>query len=83
MPAPDSYLDITDVGESASAKTRIWFVYSHLHGDKLGEIKWMSRWRQYAVYPTGNTIWNDACLTEIAGFLTKVNNEHRAGFKSE
>lgn len=78
MSAPDSYLYIRNVGDSASGKTCIWFVYSQLHGDKLGEVKWYGRWRQYAFFPSIDTIWNDACLIEVAAFVTKVTKEHRA-----
>lgn len=78
-----SYLDIVDMGDSPSGKTKVWFIYSHLHGDVLGEVRWMGRWRQYSLFVRPDTIWNDACLREVADFLIKANSEHRAARQAQ
>lgn len=31
----------------------------------LGEIKWFGRWRQYAFFPEGSTVWNKTCLDDV------------------
>jgi len=52
-----------------TGKTKTHGVYSTLHGDKLGTVKWFGRWRQYAFFPEPGTIWNRDCLREVADFI--------------
>jgi len=53
----------------AGAKTGKWEVRSRLHGNRLGHIAWFGRWRQYAFFPAADTVFNRACLDDIAGFI--------------
>ena len=55
--------------EGDTGKTEIHGVFSALHGDRLGTVRWYGAWRQYAFYPEPETIWNRDCLREVAGFL--------------
>lgn len=66
-----NYLSFT-YEPSASGKTLVTSVYSARSGDKLGEIKWFGRWRQYAFYPAEGTIWNPDCLADINTVIYKL-----------
>ena len=50
-------------------KTKIIVIYSKLHEDKLGVIKWFSRWRQYAFFPEFETVFNKDCLHDIEEYI--------------
>lgn len=51
--------------EPEDRKTKVVYVYSVRGGDLLGQIKWFGRWRQYAFFPTAETIWNPECLDVV------------------
>jgi len=54
-------------------KTSVWEVLSKKHGNVLGVVKYYGAWRQYAFFPSNETIWNTECLTDIIEFLKKQN----------
>ena len=58
-------------------KTSVVGVYSTLHGDLLGQIKWFGRWRQYAFFPGAGTAWNPDCLRDINGRIGALMAERR------
>ena len=60
-------------------KTKIWYVISKTQGTLLAEIKWHGSWRQYTLWPSPNTIWNNQCLVDIVTFLCQENNIRREG----
>lgn len=72
----DSYLRFNEY-DSASGKTKIVNVYSARSGDKLGEIRWFGRWRQYAFFPGEGTIWNPECMKEICEKISTLMKERR------
>jgi hypothetical protein len=64
--------------EQFKKKTYRWFVYS-LKWVVLGEIKWFGRFRQYAFFPANDTVFNPACLRDIAYFCDLQTKGHREG----
>ena len=50
-------------------KTIIWDVVTKDGGVVLGEIKWFGRWRKYSFYPKPETVYEQACLRDIAAFI--------------
>jgi hypothetical protein len=60
-------------------KTQIWHVYSKNHGSFLGYIKWFGRWRQYAFFPSPETVWNPECLRDICDFIRNLMDDRRKG----
>jgi len=50
-------------------KTKVIGVYSKRSGDRLGIIKWYGAWRQYAFFPSGNTLYNVECLNDIIIYI--------------
>jgi len=48
-------------------KTKVWGCFSR-HGDKLGEVRWFARWRQYCYFPEVDTIYSSGCLADINHF---------------
>mgnify|MGYP001583585982 FL=1 len=53
----------------ARRKTRRWGVYRHDDVTLLGTIRWWARWRRYAFFPSMETLFDAACLQEVAAFL--------------
>ena len=56
---------------SKSGKTKIYQVMADT-GTHLGDIKWYAPWRKYAFFPEPDTIYEQDCLRDIAGFLEKL-----------
>jgi hypothetical protein len=42
----------------------------------LGQVMWATHWRRYAFFPVPNTVFDAACLREIADFCAS-QTEHR------
>ena len=62
-----NYLRVEKEGDTG--RTEIHGVFSALHGDRLGTIRWYGAWRQYAFFPERETIWNRDCLRQMAEAL--------------
>ena len=41
-------------------------------GTVLGQIRWYGSWRCYVFCPEANTVFEQDCLRDIAGFLEKL-----------
>ena len=50
-------------------KTEVYDVVSKRNGFSLGTIKWYGAWRQYAFFPTKDTVFNSECLKDIRAFI--------------
>ena len=50
-------------------KTSVWNVLSKEGGETLGQVRWYGRWRKYAFFPRPNTLYENDCLRDIAGFI--------------
>jgi len=70
-----TYIQFT-IDPPTERKTFSWHCYNIRHGWVLGCVKWQGAWRQYCFYAAGGCVFNKACLNDIAGFLTLVNNNH-------
>lgn len=57
-------------------KTEVWRVLTR-EGGALGEIKWFPRWRKYAFFPFGDTVYEQICLGEIIKFLNDLMAKRR------
>ena len=58
-------------------KTVVMMVINKHHNDLLGLIKWYPPWRQYC-YKIGQTWYSESCLRDIADFLHRQNEMHKA-----
>lgn len=68
------FLQVRDLPPGPGAKTKRWAL-ENVDGTPLGAIAWHSPWRCYVVAPVEGTIFHDACLRDIATFLTSVRGE--------
>lgn len=71
------FIEIVDMGLSASGKTHVWYVTNKRNpGDIPGIIRWHGPWRGY-VYSCEASFYDSKCLKQIAEFLETVNAEHK------
>lgn len=61
------YMFLEKPTSSESGKTQLWWVLDR-YNNSLGLIKWFGRWRCYAFFPEDQTVFNAACMQELAGF---------------
>jgi hypothetical protein len=64
-------------GRSESGKTMIWEVITNDGNTRLGIVSWFGRWRKYAFYPNGGTVFEEKCLREIAEVCETITKLHR------
>ncbi|MDD5354952.1 MAG: hypothetical protein PHY56_00185 [Candidatus Omnitrophica bacterium] len=43
----------------------------------LGHVKWFVRWRKYAFFPDGYTVFEQDCLNDIKDFLIRLMDDRR------
>lgn len=65
------------LGESRTTQT--WTVLSA--SASLGEVRWYSPWRRYAFYPAPGTVFDTACLEELANFVSIETKKQEATWK--
>lgn len=70
------YLSFTRL-EVHGRKTPILCVYSKSSGDKLGEIAWFGRWRQFCFRPALGALFNKGCLNDINSAIDALMAERR------
>lgn len=59
-------------------KTRRWHVRARENSVLLGVIQWFGRWRQYAFFPAGETVFERQCLRDLAEFCERETKAQRA-----
>lgn len=57
--------------------TKIWRVCARENGQPLGTIRWLARWRKYCFFPGPETVFEQDCLRDIAGFIEQQTNLHK------
>lgn len=66
------------IPKSSKMITKRWEVQTKVYGPfTLGYVQWFSRWRKYAFFPLGNTVFEEQCLKDIAQFCEEQTKEHR------
>ncbi len=61
-------------------KTSRWLIRSvHGAGFCLGHVSWYSPWRRYGFYPSTLTVYDPACLRDIADFCEGRTKDHKEG----
>jgi len=65
-------------------KTKVWDAYTAREKvqdgtgyAELGQVRWYSWWRRYCFFPKSATLYDAACLKEIAGFCERETIKHR------
>ncbi len=58
-------------------KTNVYSVMSRRHGTNLGVVKWYPSWRQYAFFPSDETVFNAECLENVEAFLVHLMEERK------
>ena len=60
-------------------RTAVYLVRSSFNGEALGRISWHWAWRRYGFSPIDDTVFDSACLDEIASFLKSLMKSREAG----
>ena len=50
--------------------TKVWSVISVEGGSPLGHVSWFAAWWRYCFWPNDKTLYDAACLSEIAEFCS-------------
>jgi len=66
-----------ELAEHQNPKTSIWNVVAKDGEFILGQIRWFGRWRGYAFFPQSNTLYENTCLSDIAGFIESAMRERK------
>jgi hypothetical protein len=76
------YVDVREIGTSASGLTRLWTVVNIRTGEIVGQIRWYGAWRRYAFYPKIEDVdwiaFDAECLGQIVEKLQEVNAQRRS-----
>jgi|SRR5690242_6889705 len=64
-----------------TSKTSRWSVMAKATRAHLGEIRWFGRWRCYSFFPAADTVFERACLRDIATFCEEQTKAHLAARK--
>ena len=56
-------------------KTFIYKVININHGSCIGTISWYGSWRQYCLFPEGDTVWSTGCLCDIMKLIGQLNRK--------
>ena len=59
-------------------RTNVWHVMTKYDILCLGEIRWLSRWRTYAFFPSPDIVLEDDCLFDIANFIKRQMDERKS-----
>jgi hypothetical protein len=54
-----------------------WYCFNKKHGDMLGGVAYLSRWRCFVFQPPSGTEFSADCLRDIADFLEQLNRERK------
>ena len=46
-----------------------WDCLNRKHGEKLGDVNYNGRWRQYVYSPVNQAIYSAGCMRDVAEFL--------------
>ena len=68
---------------SFRSKTHTFGVWSKISALRLGEVKWKNAWRKYALFPDGETCFDNECLADIIEFCELKNIERRLSWKGQ
>lgn len=61
----------------AGFKTKIWEITTKDRKSLLGLVKWYAPWRKYTFFPTQGSLFDNACLLELAEFVKEKTIEHK------
>lgn len=72
------WIRFVEIPKPVDRRTRSWRVVSKDGLAGIGEVRWYSAWRCYALFPEINTVFERTCLRDIADFCEKRTREHRS-----
>jgi hypothetical protein len=76
------YIRVCEKPRPAGRKTAIWTICDR-YWTPLAEVRWYGRWRQYTLWPAGDTVWSTGCLQDAVRFIARCNAVHRAAARSD
>lgn len=77
-----THIRIHQIRSEKIRKTKVWDVDSK-SGAYLGRIGWLGRWRRYVFAPSPNSLFEETCLKDIAGFIEDRSVEYRKTWRKK
>jgi hypothetical protein len=77
MGRENSHITFEPGPDSPSGKTKTWRIKNKDTDEVIGEIRWAGNFRKYAFYPYPHTMYDNACLADIAYALVLRTEQHR------
>ncbi len=62
--------------QPAARLTTIYKVTNRVFNTRLGEIKWYAPFRKYSFFPEDGLVFDEKCLTDVAGVLKDLTLHH-------
>lgn len=78
LPPPQwesKFLNFTEVRDTG--KTKVWYVYNKDGSTLLGRVSWHGPWRRYCFFSFDSTLYDAACLADVAHFMQLRMNERK------
>ena len=72
-----AYMDYVPQRQEEGRKTEKWKVISLIGSHELGVVSFHPAWRKYVFWPEKNTIFDPACLRDLADFVERQTNNWR------
>lgn len=60
-------------------KTDVYNIISKDDECRIGQIRWLGRWRKYCFFPDPNTVYENVCLGEISSFIKELMEKRKNG----
>ena len=70
-----SFFDAVEL--SFTGKTRKLRLINTRAGVIIGDVSWYGPWRQYCLFPVGNTVWSKGCLEDVKSLMKKLDAERK------
>jgi hypothetical protein len=76
-----AYMDFVLQVQEEGRKTDKWAVLAIKGSYLLGYVSFHPAWRKYVFWPEKNTLFDPACLRELADFVERSTNNWKAKHK--
>jgi hypothetical protein len=66
------FFHVAKDGPHGNRKTADYHIVNNSSGLPIATIQWYGAWRQFCLFPYGDTIWSAGCLADVQDVITKL-----------